>query len=68
MQVNPDGLEYVVEKIGKFAGTETYIKPVFYDYSVSFIQNSYISTIVSALTGVIVMAVVTVIFYRRKNK
>ena len=65
---NPDGLEYVVEKIGKFAGTETYIKTVFYDYSVSFIQNSYISTIVSALTGVIVMAVVTVIFYRRKNK
>lgn len=65
---SPDGLEYVVGKIGKFTEMESYIETVFYDYSVSFIKSGYISTVMAATFGVAVMALITTLLYKRKNR
>lgn len=65
----PDGLEYVTEKLGSYQGIENYFKTVFYDYSISFIKESYISTAGSALAGVIIIGLITMgIYFKRAKK
>jgi cobalt/nickel transport system permease protein len=65
---NPDGLEWVVEKIGIIRDSVGLYQPIFNDYSIAVIESSYISTFVSAIAGIFVCGIVTVIIYSKKNK
>ncbi len=58
---NPDGLEYVVEKHGIFEAVQPLYTTFLNDYSVSFINNGYFSTVTAAFAGIAVIGAVALI-------
>jgi cobalt/nickel transport system permease protein len=54
---NPDGLERVIISLGGQEG-ESFWKGIIPDYSVSGVGNSYLSTLVAGIIGVVLVLVV----------
>lgn len=64
---NPDGLEWVIEKIGETGELKYIYKPLFNDYTFEMVKSSYLSTVISALAGVVSCYVFTSFIYLKKK-
>ena len=62
---SPDGLESVAEEFG-FQETDGIVL-LLEDYGISTINNNFISTFLSALLGIVSIAIITALFMKRRE-